>query len=247
MKRRTLIHTLTLPAGSNARALAESLTRDFSVASISGSNGEHEVQLISPDELVVVISPSRACFFLEPRIEVDDDDDEHEDENEDDPHGVAEEISDYLAREAGVVQDDDDDDDYNDNDAAPDDESDKIAQQVVGRLLEEGLLELVTPRSRAGVEGYLAHRIAHGRVKRGLADALADAKGVAEVYASDEQIAAILASCQRTRTAPAPKTNESKPLLRDEAKMAIAAKLKKLATDKPTSRKVKPKATKDKK
>jgi len=208
MKRHTLIRTLDLPQGSNARALAESLTTDFNVASITGSGGEHEVQLVSPAELVVVISASRAQFFRAP-IVVDDDDDDFDDEEEpDDPNDIAEEISFFLARRVGLVQDDEDADE--DNDATQDD-SDIVAQRVIERLLNEGLLELVTPRSRPGIEEFLAHRLANKRVSETLCDDLADAKGVAELYTSDEQLYEIIAACRSKRTVTPSVARDSKP------------------------------------
>jgi hypothetical protein len=91
MKRHTLILSLDLPQGSNARALAESLTTDFDVASITGSGGEQQVRLVSPAELLVVIGSSQAQFFRTPIVDKDDDDDD--DDEAEDPDDVAEEIS----------------------------------------------------------------------------------------------------------------------------------------------------------
>jgi len=76
MKRRSLLRTLDLPKGANPRALAESLTNDFNVAAISGSNGEYEVSMVSPDELVVVINSSKARVFIDPRDSDEDDQDD---------------------------------------------------------------------------------------------------------------------------------------------------------------------------
>ena len=205
MKRRKLIRTLDLPARSDARALAESLTDDFAVASIVGSNGEFEIQFVSPADLVAVISSSQARFFIEPLVNADDDDDDDDDDEPDDPNDVAEGISLHLARRVGILRDDDDEDD--ETGAAPDDDNDEVARRVVERLLNEGLLELVTPRSRAGVEGHLAHIIAHGRVDGTLCDDLTEVKGVAELYASDEQLDEILAACRKKRVT---KTSEPK-------------------------------------
>lgn len=234
MERRKLIQTLEFPKNSDARALAEGLMDDFNVASISGSKGEHEVQFVSPAELVVVISPSKARFFYEPLLDVDEVDDEHgddlDDDDDDDPYGVADEISDHLARRVGLEPDDEDDDS---DDATSDDNSDLIAREVITRLLDEGLLELVTPRSRPGVEGFLAHRIAQGRTGETLGDALADAKGVAELYASNEQLAEILAACRPKRTAASAATSARTPPSKAQSKAPKTSSSKVSATGKP--------------
>jgi hypothetical protein len=204
MKRRSLLRTLELPKGANPRALAESLRDDFNVATITGSNGEYEVEMLSPDELVVVINASRARFFIEPRDDEDEDDEDDEDfddEEEDDPHDVAEDMSFYLSKRLGLVRDEGDDPD--ENAGTPDDDSDELARRIVARLLDEGLLELVTPRSRPTVESHLAHCLAQGKNAEKLCDELAEVKGVAELYTSNEQFAEILASCRKKR-APAP-------------------------------------------
>lgn len=201
MKRRSLLRTLELPKGANPRDLAESLTDDFNVASITGSNGEYEVEMVSPDELVVVINASRARFYIEPRDDEDDEDDEDfDDEDEDDPHDVAEDMSFFLSRRLGLVRDEEDEPD--ESAGTPDDDSDELARRVVARLLDEGLLELVTPRSRPSVENHLAHCLAQGKNAEKLCDELAEVKGVAELYTSNEQFAEILASCRKKR-APA--------------------------------------------
>lgn len=201
MKRRSLLRTLDLPKGANPRALAESLTDDFNVASISGSNGEYEVQMVSPDELVVVINATRARFFIEPRdADEDEEFDDEDDVEEDDPHDVAEDMCFFLSRRLGLVKDEDE---GSEEDAGPpDDDSDELARRVVARLLDEGLLELVTPRSRPSVESHLAHCLAQGKNADKLCDELAEVKGVAELYTSNEQFAEILAGCRKKR-APA--------------------------------------------
>lgn len=204
MKRRSLLRTLELPKGANPRDLAECLTDDFNVASISGSNGEYEVQMVSPDELVVVINASRVRFFIEPRDDDDEDegDDEEFDEDEDDPHDIAEDMSFFLSRRLGLIKDEDDEPD--ESAGTPDDDSDELARRIVARLLEEDLLELVTPRSRPSVESHLAHCLAQGKNAEKLCDELAEVKGVAELYASNEQFADILAASRSKKRAPAP-------------------------------------------
>lgn len=225
MKRRKLIQMLDLPARSDARALAESLTDDFNVASIVGSNGEFEIQFVSPADLVVVISSSQARFFIEPLVNADAD--EEEDEEPDDPHDVAEEISVHLARRVGTLRDDDE------TGAAPDDDdNDEVARRVVERLLREGLLELVTPRSRTSVEEHLAHIIAHERVDGTLCDDLADVKGVAELYTSDEQLYEILAACRKK---PVTTKSEPKARVRAASKTPTMGAKRVVTSDKPTT------------
>lgn len=185
---------MKLPAGTDARALAESLTDEFAVAAISGSNGEFEVAFVSPEELVVVVGATQAKFFLEP-LPLNAQGDDEDDDERDDPHDIAEEIGFHFERRTGQVKDDDDDDD--DNEKAPDDDGDAIARKMIQRLLDEGLLEIVNARSRASVEQYLAHKIAHGQTGESLGDNLAEVNGVAELYASNEQLAQILADCRK--------------------------------------------------
>ncbi|MDI1436854.1 hypothetical protein QHF89_45535 [Polyangium sorediatum] len=60
-----MIRSLDPPRDADARALAESLGNHFAIASISGSGGEHEVQFVNPPELVAVIGPSHARFFVQ--------------------------------------------------------------------------------------------------------------------------------------------------------------------------------------
>lgn len=193
MTQRKLIKIHKLPPGSNPAALAESLTDDFNIASITGRAGEVEIELVHPPELVVVIDAARARFFVVPVLEDDDDDDKDE---EDDPHAIAEEMAFFLARKTGQMLDDEDDEE---DAKTPEDDSDDVARRVVKRLLEEGLLELVTPRSQTSVEEYLAHQIAQGKTGDSLCDDLTEVKGVAELYASNEQLAEILAECSRKR------------------------------------------------
>lgn len=192
-KKRKLIRSMKLPAGTDAKALAESLTDEFAVAAISGSGGEFEVSFVSPEELVVVVGATQAKFFVEP-LPLNAQADEEDEDERDDPDDVAEEISFHFERRTGLAKDEDDDDD---DEKAPDDDSDDVARRMIQRLLDEGLLEIVNSRSRAGVEGYLAHKIAHGQTGESLGDNLADVKGVAELYASNEQLAQILADCRK--------------------------------------------------
>lgn len=207
-KKRKLIRSMKLPAGTDPRALAESLTEEFAVAAISGSSGEFEVSFVSPEDLVVVVGATQAKFFLEPLPLSALGDDEDEDER-DDPHDIAQVISFHFERRTGQVKDDDDDDD--DNEKAPDDDGDAIARKMIQRLLDEGLLEIVNARSRASVEQYLAHKIAHGQTGETLGDNLAEVKGVAELYASNEQLAEILADCRKKPGAATKPKRSAKP------------------------------------
>lgn len=79
----------------------------------------------------------------------------------------------------------------------PSDEADRLAAWLVGALLDQGLLELAAPRSRAQVEGRLAHNLASGvRDPARLSAAIIACSGVAELYADDERIGSILHSWQ---------------------------------------------------
>lgn len=80
---------------------------------------------------------------------------------------------------------------------SPSDEADRLAAWLVGALLEQGLLELAAPRSRAQVEGKLAHLLANGvRDPARLSAAIIACSGVAELYADDEWVGRALHSWQ---------------------------------------------------
>lgn len=187
---RSLIRTLKLPRGSDARALADEVAEHFHVASISGSGGEHEIQLVSPAALVVVIDKASARFFVQD-LELDAEDDDDDDE---DPDGTAQEISDHLARFVGLAPGADDED--GEDEKPPLDNADKLAEKVVALLLERGLLEITTPRSRPKVEARLAHCIDRGVSGGAMCDALTEVPGVAELYTTDEEIEALVAECR---------------------------------------------------
>ncbi|MDI1446009.1 hypothetical protein [Polyangium sp. 6x1] len=194
--RRSLIHSLDLPRGSDARALAESLVGPFAVASISGSDGAYEVQFVNPSSLVAVIGPSHARFFVQ-EVEMDaaDEDEEAaegEGDEEDEPHDIAEAVSHHLARSVGLTNDDEDTED-----TPPADESDRLARHVIAQLLEGGLLELTSPRSRAHVEARLAYCFERGMRGSALIETLTEVPGVAEIYASDEELSALIAQGRR--------------------------------------------------
>lgn len=195
--RRDLIHTLALPPGSDARALAEEVAERFRAASISGSGGKHEVQLMSPSSLVVLVGPKAVQFFEQP-VEVDEEtDEEHDgDDEEDDPKDTAEAISDHLARFVGLTPDDDDDDDEN---KQPLYDADELALKVVALLLARGLLELTTPRSQEKVEARVAHGLDKGLGGAVICNALTEVPGVAELYTSDAELDAIIAECRTPR------------------------------------------------
>lgn len=73
------------------------------------------------------------------------------------------------------------------------DADDEAAAAIIEALLEAGLLELVTHRSRAGVEGKLAHLLSQGiTAPDQIAEALIAAPGVAELYADDDTLGALL-------------------------------------------------------
>jgi hypothetical protein len=135
----------------------------------------------------------------------------------------------------GILQNDDDD-----NNNATDDDSDLVAQRVIERLLNEGLLELVTPRSRPAIEEFLAHHLAHKRVSETLCDDLADAKGVAELYTSDEQLYEIIAACRSKRAVTPSVARDSKPRpttsAKTTAKIASKASAKSDRSDKTERR-----------
>lgn len=183
--------------------LAESVSEAFPVVSIVGGRGEQELRFVSPATLVVVISATAVECYEEPlpppeedaegSEEEDEDFVEDEDEEDDDPLSTAEDILGHVSALLGL-----DEEEEAPDEPTPDDAADRRAAAIVAALLQEGLLELVTPRSRPQVEGRLAHLLAHGMHDAGaLAESIADLSGVAEFYADDAQMAAVLAKARR--------------------------------------------------
>lgn len=179
----------------NPVMLAESVSEAFPVASIAGGRGEQELRFVSPATLVVVISATSVECHEEPLPPPEDEAfAEDEDEEEEDPRAMAEDILAHVSTLLGL----DEEEEASPDEPTPDDAADRRAAAIVAALLQEGLLELVTPRSRPQVEGRLAHLLAHGMHDAGaLAESIADCSGVAEFYADDAQMAAVLAKARR--------------------------------------------------
>ncbi|PCC72858.1 hypothetical protein SAMN02745121_01975 [Nannocystis exedens] len=177
--------------------LAESVSEAFPVASIVGGRGDQELRFVAPATLVVVISATAVHCYEEPLPPEEDEEgyeDDGEDADEDDPMDTAEDILAHVSVLLGL----DEEEEEGPDEPTPDDAADRRAAAIVALLLQDGLLELVTPRSRPQVEGRLAHLLAHGMHDAGaLAESIADCSGVAEFYADDAQMAAVLAKVRR--------------------------------------------------
>ncbi|WP_434424004.1 hypothetical protein [Nannocystis pusilla] len=196
---RRLLESMAIPAELqvNPVMLAESVSEAFPVMSIVGGRGEQELRFVSPATLVVVISATAVECYDEPLPPPEDDaegDEEFaEDEDDEDPRSTAEDILGHVSELLGL-----DEEEESPDEPTPDDAADRRAAAIVAALLQDGLLELVTPRSRPQVEGRLAHLLAHGMHDAGaLAESIADCSGVAEFYADDAQMAAVLAKVRR--------------------------------------------------
>ncbi|MFY0534805.1 hypothetical protein [Nannocystis pusilla] len=198
---RRLLESMAIPAELqvNPVMLAESVSEAFPVMSIVGGRGEQELRFVSPATLVVVISATAVECFDEPLPPPEEDAEEYEDfaededEEEEDPLSTAEDILGHVSELLGL-----DEEEEAPDEPTPDDAADRRAAAIVAALLQDGLLELVTPRSRPQVEGRLAHLLAHGMHDAGaLAESIADCSGVAEFYADDAQMAAVLAKVRR--------------------------------------------------
>ncbi|MFZ6185340.1 hypothetical protein [Nannocystis pusilla] len=198
---RRLLESMAIPAELlvNPVMLAESVSEAFPVMSIVGGRGEQELRFVSPATLVVLISATAVECYEEPLPppeeyeEEDEDFVEDEDEEDDDPLSTAEDILGHVSALLGLDAEEEAPDE-----PTPDDAADRRAAAIVAALLQEGLLELATPRSRPQVEGRLAHLLAHGMHDAGaLAESIADLSGVAEFYADDAQMAAVLAKVRR--------------------------------------------------
>lgn len=195
---RRLLESMAIPAELQVSPvmLAESVSEAFPVASIVGGRGEQELRFVSPATLLVLISATAVECYDEPLPppEEGEDEDFAEDEEDDDPRSIAEDILGHVATLLGL----DEENEEAPGEPTPDDAADRRAAAIVAALLQDGLLELVTPRSRPQVEGRLAHLLAHGMHDAGaLAESIADCRGVAEFYADDAQMAAVLAKVRR--------------------------------------------------
>lgn len=184
----------------DTRALADRLA-DRHPATIVGSGGQFELRFGDPSNLIAVISPAHVDFFedLAAQAAVDEEEDpEHQSPEELSVESGAEGIVHTIEELLGLFVEDDAAADAEYAAARPDDAADRQAQTIVGALLERQLLELVTPRSRAAVEGKLAHMLAHGFDAARIAESLAALECVAELYIDDDQLAALLASGSRS-------------------------------------------------
>ena len=198
---RRLLESMAIPAELqvNPVMLAESVSEAFPVMSIVGGRGEQELRFVRPATLLVVISATAIECYDEPLQLPEEDEDFAADEEDEDPGSTAEDILGHVATLLGL----DEAEDGSADEPTPDDAADRRAAAIVAALLQDGLIELVTPRSRPQVEGRLAHLLAHGMHDAGaLAESIADLSGVAEFYADDAQMAAVLAKVRRGGRGP---------------------------------------------
>lgn len=165
-------------------------------ATIVGSDGGYELRLGTPSTLIVVLSPAQVDFFedVAPH-EPDDDDPTHPFPEEDSMEAGVERVVHTIEQLLGLYVEEADEHATDDEH----DDADRAAKLVLARLLEEGSIELVAPRSRAGVEGKLAHLIARGADAATVLDGLTDHEGVAEIYADERRLATLLSSARRRR------------------------------------------------
>lgn len=200
---RRLLTTLTFPPSVlpvDLDALADRLT-DAYPATIVGRTDLIELRFDDPPNLLACLTPTRVDFYEDlapPTTDLPEEPDSPEDpEDPLSPEDGAEDI--ILAIEILLRL-------HDDEDAAADaeyaasraiDDADRHAAALVDLLLERRLLELVTPRSRIGVEGLLAHLLAHDAAPHELAERLADHAGVAELYAGDDELRALARAARR--------------------------------------------------
>lgn len=175
---RKLFRTLRFPTPvEDPRALAERLADRMPASSIVGSGGEQELRFVAPGSLVLVIGRTEARFSLDESAHLDED-----------PEGDADEIALHLEVLLGLVEEEGEEDE-----APVQDDSDRKAAALVGALLERELLALNTPRSCGQVEGRVAHLLARGvQDPARLSAAILDCTGVAELYADDDTLGALL-------------------------------------------------------
>jgi len=186
-----------LPVGLSALA---DVLGDRHDATIASSQGQYELRFGDPSTLIVVLSPTRADFFedVERALALDvmeDDDPAHlpleelsvQEGVELAVHTIEEILGLYVEADVEDVSVDGEDD------------ADRQARAVLSALLADGSIELVGSRSRPGVEGKLAHLLAHDASVDAMLDALVDHPGVAEIYADEQQLEALLAASKRRR------------------------------------------------
>lgn len=170
---------------------------DAHPATIVGRAAPIELRFADPPTLLAVLSAARVDFFEDLDAQADDDpvdtDDlgETDDDDETTADDGAEDVTNTIEILLGLADDDDEADAAYAASRNVDD-ADRLAAALLGALLERGLLELVTPRARPAVEGKLAHLLAHDADPHAIADGLADHEGVAELYADDAELAALL-------------------------------------------------------
>jgi hypothetical protein len=201
---RHLLSVLAYPAPltkEGVRELAEAVGDEFAASSIVGSDDEQEVFFRVPASLVAIFGRTEARFYAENFAGAPDIDDEHgEPLPEEEPDAVAEDIRHFVAVRLGMVADEAVEPKAGDI-AAPwsQDEDDNRAARFVGTLLERGLLELISSRSRAQVEGRVSQALSNGVADpTRLADIIIESSGVGELYADGEELAEALAAAGRT-------------------------------------------------
>lgn len=168
-------------------------------ATIASSQGQFELRFGDPSTLIVVLSPTRVDFFedVERALVLD--------AMEDDPaHPPPEELSVQEGVELAVHSIEEIleiyiEADVEERSADAEDDADRQARTVLSALLADGSIELATSRSRPGVEGKLAHLIAHDASVNAMLDALVDHPGVDEIYTDEQQLEALLEASKRRR------------------------------------------------
>lgn len=194
MQRRSL-ETMVFPQDVlpvDRPTLASALADRFG-ATIVGSDGGYELQCGEPSNLIVVIWSTHVELFEDversmARLETEEDDPAHSVPDEESAESGAERVIHAIEEILGLYVDDVADD------ADEPDDADRRAKRMLDRLIETGAIELVTPRSRAGVEGKLAHLIARGANALAVHEALMSHEGVAEIYVDEHQLAPLLST-----------------------------------------------------
>ena len=171
-------------AKANARVLVNLLAEHFAATSITGTHREQTLHLKEPASLIVVLRRTGVSFLLR----------EDSTNETDEVIDTIDAIEAVLKGALGLAVEEEEP--LEDN--APPDHSDEISKAIVRCLMELKLVTFATPRSQPQLEKKLAEALRQRCESiEEIADCIMDCSGVAELHASDEDLAEIVNVCIR--------------------------------------------------
>lgn len=174
-------------AKANARVLVNLLAEHFAAASITGTHREQILRLKEPASLIVVLRRSGAAFQLTTDAAAETDE----------ILDTIDAIELVLKRALGLEPEEEAPSECD----APADPSGEISKSIVRCLVELNLVSFATPRSQPQLEKKLADTLREQCESiEEIADCIMECSGVAELHASDEDLAEILLVCLPSRS-----------------------------------------------